>query len=109
MKVVVLQKKLSEVIIVADYINRDILIQKIRHMPRTINPDLVQYSLVKGIILNIEQADVAPVVHGRWLPKETVHIGLKEYMCSECVDWNKYYCRGDEKYCPNCGARMEQE
>lgn len=49
----------------AEYIDRDTVIKKIRRMPRTINPDLVQYSLVKGIISNIEQADVVPVVRCR--------------------------------------------
>lgn len=54
--------------------------------------------------------DVAHAVHGKWILKETVHIGLKEYMCSECSDdeyWKKYYCRGNEKFCPNCGAKMD--
>lgn len=49
----------------AEYIDRDTVIKKIRRMPRTINPDLVQYSLVKGIISNIEQADAVPVVRCR--------------------------------------------
>lgn len=48
-------------------------------------------------------ADVAPVVHGRWLCGE-------DYMfCSKCgMQWN--YCDNDTqdfKYCPNCGAKMD--
>ena len=57
----------------------------------------------------IHSDDVAPVVHAKWILKETVHIGVEEYMCSECSGdeyWEKYYCRGNEKYCPNCGAKM---
>lgn len=47
-------------------------------------------------------ADVATVVHGRWLCGE-------DYMfCSKCgMQWN--YCDNDTqdfKYCPNCGAKM---
>lgn len=34
-------------------IDADELKNQIRHMPRTINPDLVQYSLVKAIIENM--------------------------------------------------------
>lgn len=34
-------------------IDGDELKNQIRHMPRTINPDLVQYSLVKAIIENM--------------------------------------------------------
>lgn len=64
---------------------------------------------IKDVLKSVETEDVAPVVHGKWILKETVHIGLKEYMCSECTDdeyWEKYYCRGNEKFCPNCGAKM---
>ena len=48
-------------------------------------------------------ADVAPVLHGRWLCGE-------DYMfCSKCgMQWN--YCDNDTqdfKYCPNCGAKMD--
>ena len=34
-------------------IDGDALKNQIRHMPRTINPDLVQYSLVKAIIADM--------------------------------------------------------
>lgn len=34
-------------------IDADELKNQIRHMPRTINPDLVQYSLVKAIVENM--------------------------------------------------------
>ena len=48
-------------------------------------------------------ADVAPVVHGRWMDNE-------DYMfCSCCgMQWN--YCDNDTEdfhYCPNCGAIMD--
>lgn len=50
-------------------------------------------------------ADVAPVVHGRW-----VHLGGDEWCCSACVfvistegSWEK----PDKKYCENCGAKMD--
>ncbi len=51
----------------------------------------------------IPAADVAPVLHGRWLCGE-------DYMfCSKCgMQWN--YCDNDTqdfKFCPNCGAKMD--
>ena len=59
----------------------------------------------KGII-----ADVAPVVHGRWVdvypdiePNPMFMYGI----CSECgfeQGISKYL-----NYCPNCGAKMESE
>jgi hypothetical protein len=58
--------------------------------------------------------DAEPVRHGKWkwlsctydrVPKE------KEYECSECH--HKTIVHGDdmpwEKYCPNCGARMDKD
>ena len=47
-------------------------------------------------------ADVAPVVHGRWIE------GFDEIKCSVCRrEWS--YCDNDTNtfnYCPNCGAMM---
>ena len=47
-------------------------------------------------------ADVAPVVHGTWL--------LRESKCSVCGDIPEYeYDIRPFKYCPNCGAKMDIE
>ena len=43
-------------------------------------------------------ADVAPVVHARWMN----HGAL--YKCSNCGNLDSY---GDTLYCPKCGARMD--
>lgn len=58
-------------------------------------------------------ADVAPVVHGRWIWHERYF----EYECSACkcrFDFNNTYGIFDHTfengdYCPNCGARMDGE
>lgn len=83
-----------------------------------------QYAIHSGIQLSLDRyafkvieeepiVDAVPVRHGKWkwlsctydrIPKE------KEYECSECH--HKTIVHGDElpweKYCPNCGARMEE-
>lgn len=54
---------------------------------------------------NFPAADVAPVVHGKWIEQEKYTFGTM-YDCSICGDrildnghaWN---------YCPNCGAKMD--
>lgn len=56
-----------------EYINQKETIEKIRRMPRAVNPDLVQYSLVKGIISGMPAADIAPVVR-----------------CRECEHWKDW-------------------
>ena len=46
-------------------------------------------------------ADVAPVVHGRWLCVDTDTEQF--FLCSRCK--KKEYLESD--YCPNCGSRMD--
>lgn len=50
----------------------------------------------KEAIENIPAADVAPVVHGRWIK------GSSNPYCSECF----VECRDETPFCPNCGAKM---
>lgn len=55
-------------------------------------------------LLSIPAADVAPVVHGRWVPTESPFMNECED-CSVCgyrTVWGHRY-----NYCPNCGARMD--
>ncbi len=54
----------------------------------------------------ISPADVAPVVHGRWIPYR-----CDMYECSVCghihTSFDKEECDAD--YCPHCGAKMDEE
>ena len=63
------------------------------------------YKLV-DIVKEVPDADVAPVVHGHWVQKREMvrTIGAKNYTCSECGKEAKY-----GNYCPNCGAKMDEE
>ena len=60
---------------------------------------------------NLPSADVAPVVHGRWI-KEKNRDDFDSMKCTACnglllVRW---HTRLDFfRYCPNCGARMDLE
>ena len=62
-----------------------------------------------GVGLGEKKADVAPVVHGRWvIVDDGVMIGDGKHMeCSVCHTWKKDRIKTD--YCPNCGARMDLE
>ena len=60
---------------------------------------------VIGETANNEAADVAPVVHGRWIEQEKYTFGVM-YDCSICG--NRILDNGHSwNYCPNCGAKMD--
>ena len=65
-------------------------------------------------------ADVAPVVHGRWIPSESDFDDDDTlFDVEEWCDWQCSACREDicyedpmpmkllPNYCPNCGAKMD--
>ena len=51
-----------------------------------------------------QAADVAPVRHGKWLYGDYYDIGD---VCSEC-DWDSEMTHPSYRYCPNCGAKMDE-
>ena len=68
------------------------------HVGESIDADVV-ISDIKGM----KAADVAPVVHGRWVPTKAPFMNECED-CSVCgyrTVWGHRY-----NYCPNCGAKM---
>ena len=62
-------------------------------------------------IKNMPAADVAPVVHGRWIGKPLC--GNANCRCSECGGVFQIHANLHgkvlQKYCPNCGAKMDGE
>ena len=58
--------------------------------------------------------DAVPVRHGKWLPKHHYIAGyefVSGHICSECGN-DALNAEGDDfltDYCPNCGARMDEE
>ncbi len=49
-------------------------------------------------------ADVAPVVHGRWVTHYRSGTPVAEGYVSTCCDmWNNH----KRNYCPHCGAKMD--
>ena len=68
--------------------------------------------LCKAIISRIDEAptiDAVPVRHGKWIHEvrytiDSLH-SYQQYRCSEC---GMTYIT-NTKYCPNCGARMEED
>ena len=90
-----------------EYIDRETAIawfMPYAHAGESIDADVV-ISDIKGM----KAADVAPVLHGRWIDKG-------EYaVCAECGGRSGTQYDGVEpiplmtQFCPNCGANMESE
>ena len=69
-------------------------------------PDAHYPSWYASQIEELPPADVAPVVHGKWMKEDR---GRVEYcaVCDQCgFDW-MWSDRGYFKFCPNCGAKMD--
>ena len=68
-------------------------------------------------VLYMDIEDAAPVIHAKWVKKET---GVNEFLCSNCGrmevskttigNWNKElrcYNQQETRYCCDCGAKMD--
>jgi len=45
------------------------------------------------------------VKHGHWIAHGKSIIGIPVERCSECAEWS---CGFNQKYCPKCGAKMDE-
>ena len=68
---------------------------------------------IKGMLRSIPAADVAPVVHGRWIAQkgdetltENGFVHGPRYSCNNCGWGVCCATKLDFNYCPNCGAKM---
>lgn len=88
----------------AEYIDREAFIEAVKDIP-------MWGSVAVMFADSIPAADVAPVVHGRWVTPRW-HNSDYCYNCSKCggeamhreYQWAK---NGIYPVCPNCGAAMD--
>lgn len=96
----------------AEYIDRERLLHRFNiDDMMNVNGTLVSLNDARNVIEKQPAADVAPVVHGRWV---SPHWNNSNYCCncSECggeamhkeYRWNS---KGIYPTCPNCGAIMD--
>ena len=96
------------------YIEREALLRKFNHDDmENDGHDFVHLNVARKAIEEAPAADVAPVVHGRWIllgKNEHDYETSVEEKCSLC---GRYVYRYDtelqDNYCPNCGAKMDKE
>lgn len=65
------------------------------------------YQLVLENLKRIKSADVAPVVHAKWIQ----YLDTDEWACSNCEEAQICFDFTPKElgmsYCPNCGAKMD--
>lgn len=66
---------------------------------------------VKSMVSKAPAADVAPVVHARWIYEKETLATSSGYCCSVCrrPRWISPDVPEAFKYCPKCGAKMDDE
>lgn len=93
----------------AEYIEREALIERFKEL------GLGEHSFMEKIFAdgvycileNFPSVNVAPVIKGKW-----AHIGGDEWCCTNCgfvITTEGSWEKPTEKYCPNCGAKMDEE
>lgn len=87
----------------AEYIEREAAIKELMNDA----PELVGYSRedAADCIRYMDAADVAPVVHGRWIYKGDSDM----WVCSRCGRSVNADPEGIDLYCYHCGAKMDEK
>ena len=107
-----------------DYIDRQEVIKKLNELDSRLMrghyaDECAGVTMANSIVQNVPTADVAPVVHGRWVYNSNgMDWNLGAWQCSVCKcnnnnlpgndKYNPYIFQGSN-YCPNCGAKMDEE
>ena len=100
----------------AEYIEKTQLLEKLKHRVSTDDDSKFATGFIKGTnealgiieewIASIPAADVAPVVHGRWVYHNS------DTICSECrksAIFDEWEQQAETEFCPHCGAKMYEE
>ena len=100
-------------------IDADALIERLKpYIDKYGAKEFPYYMVQDAFIYEVEQEptmDAVPVRHGKWIKVDkdnmffAPHI-LKCSLCGNILDRHGVNAgRGDANYCPNCGARMDEE
>lgn len=65
---------------------------------------LETFNNVLKTIDEIQEADVVPVIHAKWLLRRTLK-NKTDFVCSHC----SLVMNTEFPYCPDCGARMDMD
>lgn len=90
-------------------IDADALFENLDGMMAVSPTGYIHGDTVADMISDAPTVDAVPVRHGKWIHEvrytiDSLH-SYQQYRCSEC---GMTYIT-NTKYCPNCGARMDEE
>lgn len=87
----------------AEYIKREAAVKSVLRMRKPENSVAQNrmLSIIQMDMLKLPAADVAPVVHARWIDD-----GRGIIICPECKRGYNLHAKYTH-YCPNCGAKMD--
>ena len=93
----------------AEYINREVALSLIQPDAPEDEKGAITIAtakeLVRSIVYRTPTADVAPVVHGKWI-REDNSFG---WVCSRCGSGVNADPEGIDLYCYHCGAKMDEK
>ena len=100
---------------VSDYISREAAIRVIDelYVKRPLDSDRFVLTGVGARLEELPDADVRPVVRGKWIIHKPFDSG--RHNCNECIEcsvcgtWFGHDCYEISNFCPNCGADMREE
>ena len=98
----------------SDYISREAAIRVIDelYVKRPLDSDRFVLTGVGARLEELPDADVRPVVRGKWIIHKPFDSG--RHNCNECIEcsvcgtWFGHDCYEISNFCPNCGADMRQ-
>lgn len=92
----------------AEYIDKNATVGILEAMSRSADCECIKKRLEKEAkrVSAIPAADVAPVVHGRWMYEKTEG-GFHIWRCSRCGRGMNDNPEGIDLYCYHCGAKMD--
>ena len=94
----------------AECIEREALLAHLRKCKETSTGSGLTAAVITAIQSFVEEmplADVAPVVHGKWVPSEENPSFLVCSACRDCYVVDEWADGKKWMYCPNCGAKMD--
>ena len=103
------EQKWTEVLKMAEYIDKEIALSLVQPDTPEDEENAITIAtakkLVRSIVYRTPTADVAPVVHGRWI-REDNSLG---WVCSRCGRGVNTNPEGIDLYCYHCGAKMDEK